>query len=724
MPKRASAQQVDRPTHCEQDCSRRKTKRGTKSLKIKTLVGLLATLAPASGCALVDRYMSPGPRDTKSSHYDTVGMAIEYPEVQECATPVTNAAQAAQAPNTLQDPATMPTLDLSLPDAIAMAMRQSPVIRNLGGSVVSTPQAVSSIYDPSIASSGLQGTEAALSAFDTQYSQSLTFGNIDQPQNTIINPVIQQFNPLNTVGNTAQFSGELSKQTAQGAQFALRHIVNYEHNNRPSRAFPSDFVGWIEAEWRQPLMRGAGTQYNRIAGPGGLIGQYNGVLIGRINEDVALADFENSIITLAADVEQAYWDLATAYRILEATTKGRESALRTFQFQQVRLEVGAGRQDEEAQAQSQYYQFQAQLENQLAGPQGLYALEQQLRYLLGLPATDGRLIRPTTELSDVKVTFDWESALSQALERRVELRRQRFNVRRRELELYAARLNRRPQVDFVGQYRWRGLGDRLIGNTDAGFVNGENSLDGLYSTITDGNYQEWNAGVELAFPIGLRQASVAVSNAKLQLHRERAFLAESQLRISHELSSAARQIELTYQLLETNFNRFESDLRQVEVLERRYKNQSDPINFLLQAQSQLVNSEIAFYQSLANYNLAIRDFHRQKGSLLAYNQIQLAEDAWAGDAYADACRVGKFLTPRNSADAICAPSPVSRGGFNPSAVQSQVTEISSEQPLMKAPETVQDDSFISDDDPMPPAPKTDDQDTMQLDDANEPSNEE
>ena len=425
-------------------------------------------------------------------------------------------------------------------------------------------------------------------------------------------------------------------------------------------------------------MRGAGTEFNRIAGPSSTPGQYNGVLIARVNEDVALADFEAAMVSLVADVEQAYWDLATAYRVLEATLKGRASALQTFQYQQVRLEVGAGRSDEEAQAQSQYYQFQAQVESALGGNQGLYQLEQRLRYLVGLTATDGRLVKPISKPTDAPIIFDWDSALGQALERRVEVRRQKFNIKRREMELRAAKLNRRPQLDFLGQYRWRGLGDHLIGDSDAGFANN------LYQSITDGNFQEWQAGLEMNFPVGLRAASVAVAHANLNLARERALLSETELRISHDLSDSARQVKLTHQLMETNYNRYLADLKQVEVLERRYRDGSDNINFLLQAQRQVINSETDFYRALANYNLAIRDLHRQKGSLLAYNQVAVAEGAWNKKAKRDANRVGKFLTQDGEISAY-RPSPVTKQRFNPSAVQGAVHESSTPMASLSTP---------------------------------------
>lgn len=627
--------------------------------------GLIATtgVAPMGGCGLLSK-LPPGKHDTKASYHDDVGLRIEYPEVTQCETPSSLYAEQASMPLTLEDPADLPTFDLSLPEAVQLAVQQSPVLRSIGGTVVTAPQATATIYDPSLVAASPQlGTEAALASFDAQFTQQLFWFNNDRPNNVARGGFTAAFTPGASVGTNATYTNELSKLTALGSRFALRHVVNYTRNNQPFRAFPSAFEGWLEAEWRQPLMQGAGVTYNRIAGPTQIPGQYNGVLIARLNEDVALADFEAGVINLVADVEQAYWDLVTAYRLLDTQIKGRAAALQTFQYQQVRFEVGSGRSDEEAQARSQFYQFQAQVEAALGGPSGLYASEQRLRYLIGLPATDGRLIRPSTDLTDVKVVFDWESALGQALERRVEVRRQRFAVKRREYELVAARLNLRPRLDFLGQYRWRGLGDHLIGDTTGG------PLDNLYGTIAGGDYQEGQAGLEMSFPVGLRAASVAVSHARLNVSRERALLAETELRISHDLSDAARQIAITHQLLETNYNRVAADLRQVDVLRRRYRDNADNINFLLQAQRQAVTSTSEFYRSLSAYNLAIRDFHRQKGSLLAYNQVQLAEGPWAAGAAYDAYQVGRALHPRHNPSATSAPTPVTLGPFSPSAIQ-------------------------------------------------------
>jgi outer membrane protein TolC len=635
-----------------------------KRLSTAAKTSLLLGSILAGGCGVMNKLSpGPGPHDTKVSYHDTVGMQITYPEVNQCMTEVSEAARMASPPLVNEDPTKIPTLDMTLAEAVQMAVRQSPVVRDIGGTIVTQPGFISTVYDPSLAHSNPQlGVEAALSAFDAQFASQMFWNKLDQPNNINTTGLGGVFTPQVFQGTTANHITELSKRTAQGGRFALRQVTIYDRNNRPFRAFPSDFSGWVEAEWRQPLMRGAGTEYNRIVGPSAFIGQYNGVLIARVNEEVALADFEASVIRLVSDVEQAYWDLSAAFRVLESTLRGREAALQTFQYQEVRLQVGAGRSDEEAQAQSQFYQFQAAVENALSGPQGLYALEQRLRYLLGMPPADGRLIKPTTEPTDIRVVFDWQSAVDQALQRRVEVRRQRFNLKRRELELVAARLNRRPQLDFLGNYRFRGLGDNLIGGSGG-------ELDNLFAEITGGQYQEWQAGMELTFPVGLRAASNAVAHARLALNRERAVLNETELRISHDLAEAVRRIGLTHRLLETNYNGFLADLRQVDVLRRRYRDGTDNINFLLQAQRQVTTSEVDFYRALSAYNLAIRDLHREKGSLLAYNGVILSEGPWATEAYRNAYEIGRFLETREHPERVHTPVPVSSGPFDPSATQ-------------------------------------------------------
>ena len=623
---------------------------------------LAAALAAASlaGCRGPVQRFEAWKDSADQSYYQDYITRVEYPEVQTCPQP---GFATTPMPLSIQNPAELPVWELRLQEVLNSALSTSEVLRNLGGTVVASQPGLATVYEPALTHTDPQGgVEAALSQFDAQVSTQLFWRKNNVPNNQffagLFPPSLQQ--------TTGTWNHELSKISATGARYALRSNVFYDRNNNPSRRFPSAFTGFVEAEWRQPLLQGSGVTFNRIAGPNSPIGQYNGVLIARINTDVSLADFERGVINLIRDVETAYWELYFAYRNLDAQLLGRDSALRTWQRINELQKVGArgGEADAEAQARSQFYLFETQVTESLTGAQGLYAAEQQLRYMMGLPPTDGRLIKPIDRPIQAEVDFEWYSAVGDALVHRVEIRRQRWLIKRREYELLASRLNRRARLDAVTQYRWRGLGDHLISGR-----NPDDEFESLAQNITEGNFQEWQAGFEWQYAIGLRRASSAVAFAQLSLARENQVLQELELRLLHDLSNASRLIDRAYVQVQNNYNRVAADEQQVEVLRNRYERGLININFLLQAQQQLSASTAAYYRALTDYTLAIRDFHLQKGSLLAYNQVAHSEAGFPAAAYRDAYERGRHFTPRDpGAEVLVEPAPVSRGAYDPSAV--------------------------------------------------------
>jgi outer membrane protein TolC len=632
-----------------------KTMRSTK--RNRRMRWLAAALAVTTGCAKIHRFHFQ--ESASPSYYKTVSTQIEYPGVKSC---LAEQVVSTPPPLAIENPADIVTRDITLDEVIRTALQNSDILRSLGGSVVQAPAGTISNYDPALTEGNpLAGVEAALSAFDAQVTSQLFWQKNNRPNNFTFGGLQQS-----VLDQTAGvFNYEIAKRTATGARFAARHAVSYDLNNNVGQTFRSAFTGWFEGEYRQPLLRGAGTEFNRIAGPNSTVGSYNGVLIARINTDISLADFEQGVITFINDVETAYWELYFVYHNLESQVEGRNSSLSTWQqvmaFQ--KAGVKGGNAADEAQSRSLYYNFDVIVKDALGGPQGLYATEQRLRYLMGIEATDGSLLRPVSQPMEGEVLLDWSAALNDALLRRVEIRRQKWNIKRRELEVIAARHNRLPTLDFLSQYRYRGLGDALIENRDP-----NNQFNSLYQSIFEGNFQEWQAGLELAYPVGMRQAGAALAHARWNLARDCARLKEQELRISHDLSNAARQVAISYQLVLSNYNRVDSLQDQVETLKTRYEEGLDNINFLLQARQGLANSKSAYFRELTDYQLALRDFHREKGSLLNYNQVGLSEGAWPAPAYQDAYERGRFFAPRANPSAVEMPSSLSSGSFDPTQV--------------------------------------------------------
>src|SRR4029079_12516169 len=171
---------------------------------------------------------------------------------------------------------------------------------------------------------------------------------------------------------------------------------------------------------------------------------------------------------------------------------GRDSALETWKKTAALNRTGSrgGGADREAQARSQYFLFRAQVEEALSN---VFRGENRLRYIMGMSMSDGKLIRPSDEPTTARVAFDWSGIHCGGIPRRVEIRRQKWEVKRRELELIAARNFLLPRIDAVGRYRWLGLGDELINQNHRDF-----NLPGssAFSSLDSGNFQEWQLGLE------------------------------------------------------------------------------------------------------------------------------------------------------------------------------------------------------------------------------------
>ena len=75
----------------------------------------------------------------------------------------------------------------------------------------------------------------------------------------------------------------------------------------------------------------------------------------------------------------------------------------------------------------------------------------------------------------------------------MEIRREKWEIKRRELELIAARNFLLPRLDAVGRYRWLGLGDELINQNHRDFNQPGSSA---FGTLDSGEFQEWQLGLE------------------------------------------------------------------------------------------------------------------------------------------------------------------------------------------------------------------------------------
>jgi len=610
-----------------------------------TLFGCLGIVL-LGGCIAKFR-RGPAPRllDQGPTNCDEVSLKIEYPDVNcpPCSDSING-----MAPFTIRSEEATEYMDLSLLEVVELALQNSDVLRDLGGNILSTPDNARTRYDPAIAETDAQrGVAAALSAYDAEFSTGLFFEENDRAVNN-------EFFGGGTrilVQDLGLYEAQIRKRAATGSLFTLRQHIDYDANNAPGNRFDSAWNTDVEAEFRHPLLQGGGVNFNRIAGPASVPGFLNGVLLARINTDLSLADFEIAVRDYVSDVELAYWEVYFAYRDLEAKKGARDRALETWRRIKTLYDTGrrGGEAEKEAQARERYYRMQADVQDaltgqlmdrtrtiRLRGTGGVYDMERQLRMLCGLPINAGQLIRPTDEPTMANVMFPWHEIESEAIQSRPELRRQKWRIKQRELELCANKNFLMPTLDVVGRYRWRGFGDDLLDpdGDGAGF-------DNAFANLTGGDFQEWQMGVEYSAPLGFRQAHSAVRNSELQLRRARALLQQQRRDVVYGLSNAVAEKDRAYEVAETNFNRRNAALEQLDALETIYDDadaaeKTRLLDTLLDAQQRLADAESRYFRALAQHAVAIKQVHFEKGSLLAYNGVFLAEGGSPRKAYRDA----------------------------------------------------------------------------------------
>src|SRR5262249_57751745 len=143
--------------------------------------------------------------------------------------------------------------------------------------------------------------------------------------------------------------------------------------------------------------------------------------------DASLADFEVGVRNFVSDVENAYWDLYYAYRDLDAKMTARDAALDTWRRVKAWSESGrrGGEAPQEAQAREQHFRLQEDVQNALTGRQiegtrtnsgstggtfrgigGVHVCERRLRLMMGLPISDGKLIRPAAPPKKAQGRFE------------------------------------------------------------------------------------------------------------------------------------------------------------------------------------------------------------------------------------------------------------------------------------------------------------------------------
>ena len=610
--------------------------------------------------------------ESKPVPHDSMGkMALEDKEVKQAdflSSSLPMQLPRVHKPRTTNDPEADEIWPMTLQEAIRIGLDNSEIVRVIafgaqgipvggfepqplntgaGAGIASALGAGSlqTVYDPAIQETQIA---QALSTFDTAFITSITWGKSTQPFNNAIQGGVFGFGgprtPIISVQDSAQFQIGLQKRAATGAVLGITHNVNWLYQNSVFLVTPSVYTTNLQMTLTQPLMGSAPLPGQPAGPPVGLEANRAPIVIARLNADAAVWRFKADVMAHVRSIEQQYWSLAQQHVQLWAAEKAVELAREIVNREQAELVVGKGTIADVAEADQRLQSFSLDLVTRTSD---VITTERQLRNILGLPPADNRRIIPVTPPTEARLDPDWESSLAQMITFQPDIVQQQLLVRIAELQLLVARNQLLPQLNLSVLYQLNGLGKDL--DTAEAVMTGATikALEPITATQQRAagllsnpgfynNFRTWQVGFTFQMPLGMRSPLANTRQAQYILLRQRAYLQQFVHQTTHSLARFFLEVDANYKQFKTASRLRAAAATRLEAQRAYYEEGRITIDRFLDAVSQYAQAVAQEAQFKTTYNISIVALEEAKGTLLAYNNIAVAEGPHPRKAYVQA----------------------------------------------------------------------------------------
>ncbi len=487
-------------------------------------------------------------------------------------------------------------------------------------------------FNPAIAQTEV---EQSLAQFDTRFRTSMLWNNIDekaggsplQSPASLLATVASAQNPNLDVfeSQQAQFQTQLLKPLPTGGVAGITFQTDYELNNLSAdqQRFNPSYLPRLIFTFEQPLLRGAGVDVNQT-----------GILISRIALDQANTEFAGNVNNLLFSVEQAYWTLYSAYWNLYTQDLALRQSHEAWQAGKILFDKGQLKIQDLALLEGTYQSFRL---GRLDALQAVLEAERQLRLTVGLPTEDGHRLIPADQPTSAPFRPSWQNALAEALENRPELVQARREISRLHVQLKQAKNQLLPDLRFVSSYDFNGLGNRLDGPDE--------DLNALKS-LTSNRYHNWSLGLQLDMPIGARAAHAQLRRTQLQLEQRLTLLHDQESQAAFALQRSYRELLQRYERIQIVSALRATATTQYQALYEEFRRGLGTLQFLLGAQQTWLAALRDEQLAVLQYNIALADFEREKGTIMRSDNVSIAEGPVPACAQA---RASEHIHQRDSA---------------------------------------------------------------------------
>ncbi len=468
--------------------------------------------------------------------------------------------------------------------------------------------------DPAISGADVVAAEAA---FDWTFFSNFTWNKTDQARTS---PSIGG----QTVGVQADerqalsFDVGIQKATRTGGRVQIQHGIRYEDVETPNLFTQPDPAKTtnITVQIDQPLLRNFGSDVT-----------LSQVRLQRNAERDDIEALRSQLISIATDIETAYWTVWLAHRDLIILTEllDRGETVRGAMRARLIIDVTP------AELADAVARVEDRRGDVMRAQKALRDASDQLKLLINDPAmsigTDV-LVVPHDDGIDAPIRFNLYDSLVTALEHRPEIQRAILSIDNTSIRQLVADNQRLPQLDLQAQVRFSALA-------------GETSR--AYRDLTTGEFVDYLIGLAFEMPIGNRAAEAGLRRRRLERFQAVIAYRNTVQGVVAEVKAALRDVVLNFRLIEqTRLFRVAAaeNLRSLELQQDLIIGRGpETLNLKLNRQEQLASAEQQEYRALVDYNIALAEMHRSLGTTLHHNRI----DFVVPDAESEDDRVYPFF---------------------------------------------------------------------------------
>jgi len=446
-----------------------------------------------------------------------------------------------------------------------------------------------------------QTWDYSMAATRANYQMNLTSAVSNNSQVQVTTDVFSGGSRVTT--DTTAWSAGLAKNMWHGGG---NYTVNWTNNRRDSDSqsstFNPSFASGLQAQFTQPLLRNFRIDATRAQ-----------ILTNEVNQDIAELNLNAQVVTILAQVRNAYWELVYARQAVEAAERSLDLATKLVADNRARVEIGTMAPIDVVQAQAE----EASRRQQLVTAQATLRNNELALKRLIVNGTDDELWRATIVPTDRPIVtaqpIDLENAVRTALSQRTDLTVTKKNLDLADISLRAQTNQTLPDLRLVGTYNLSGQGgtqlerNRLTGDIVNTFPGGY--TDALRA-IGNWDAPTWTVGVQLAYPIGTSAQEANLARQRLLRRQTEVSLKATELQVATEVTAAALAVRNSLEAMQAATVSRELSEQRLQAVQSKFDVGMSTNFEVVQAQRDLNDARNSELRQQLNYQRALVDFQR------------------------------------------------------------------------------------------------------------------